>query len=448
MALSVNPVVNDWNKQTGAFIISFRAYDDNGQKCRNKNFSIQYGITTDGSNPDLSQLLRVYSDASGLVTLRITEPCVISLYVRYQHDITNPSAGEYVEMLAENYKITYAAMVAGFTVSYPEKVPITDNYNPLLLNITGHKTDGSTFIVDPATLTFTDLQIQNVGVNNKQVEYYDPLFGTTWTINFDIIGICKVLNIEANFVGERKVMGDWIAGMEIELIVTMLTAIDVEEIIKPIYGIWNFLDIPVITETNLGIFNIEYEGHVVQVSVPYDSAPQLRLRVWYEGVKIEVGNTYNPEDLVILLERENGNRYRLRPNQCNISSKLVSEEGWNWFEIAYITSYTTLTQKYPVPGIIRKNYIDLLFKVLYICNDEEIDVTEEFKEIMTIDDMVYVSWPLFSKHVSSTGKYGLYKVTAPAKTGLSNEYSTEWAVICNNETTLKATIIKIYNEEE
>ena len=53
--------------QTDAFTIVFKAFDDNGVQCKNNQMSIQYNITYDGTMPDLMQMERVYSDASGII---------------------------------------------------------------------------------------------------------------------------------------------------------------------------------------------------------------------------------------------------------------------------------------------------------------------------------------------------------------------------------------------
>ena len=70
--LSVTPSVDKWAYQTDVFSIVFSAYDDNGKRCYNNHLSIQYVISDDNSVPDLTQMQRVYSDASGLIPLVIT----------------------------------------------------------------------------------------------------------------------------------------------------------------------------------------------------------------------------------------------------------------------------------------------------------------------------------------------------------------------------------------
>lgn len=445
MGLTMDISVSQWNSQTGAFFITFSAEDDNGQPCTNKQFSIQYGMKSDGTNPDVLQLLRVYSDASGLVKIKITEPCVITVYARYLHDITNPDLGENVEEVAYNLHINFVPFVTELNASYPENSPVeyTDLYDINKLIVQATMSDGSIKIIPASDCILNDLQILYVGVNTRKVKYYDSVMNVTWETEFTVIGIRKLISINAIYHGEQKVIGDTVFPEEIILTVKYLDETG-EVIAHPEYGEWLFLTPPIITQTNTGILYIQYNGTAISITVPYDGSPTLKLRAWYEGYNIEVGKKYDRENVILILEYKNGNTIRLKPKQVTFSSTLVSKEGWNWFTVTYTTNYITLTRQFPVLGIIHKTHVDLDFKVLYISNDEEIDMTKEFQELMMIDGMLYISWYLFSDYVNETRRYGLYKMTVPKLCGCSNEYCTEWAVLCLKATTLKATITKIY----
>ena len=80
--------------------------------------------------------------------------------------------------------------------------------------------------------------------------------------------------------------------------------------------------------------------------------------------------------------------------------------------------------------------------------EDQMDVTEEFKEELTFDGYLLIDWNQFLRVVNLSGRYGLYIVTVPKLSGMSNQYDMDWEVLCINDTTLKATIKKIYNKEE
>lgn len=453
MALSITPSVDKWNRQVDAFTVIFKGYDDNGEPCKNEHFSIQYNITYDGSIPDLTQMTRVYSDASGIIALTITEPCVISLYGIHSHDINDLSKGEVVQEIAMNYEITFKPFVLELTVEYTGlDIPISDSFNGYDLLIKAHMSDNTIKTIAPndCIIKDNDYTITRVGDNIKTLLYEDSLLKVTWSVDFIVTGIPKLLSVEGYYKGERHIIGDRIYSDEIVVYATFLTEIDKEEQKELESNEWYFIDLPIITEVNNGIFRIQYKDQIIQISVPYDNTTSLRLNVWYEGAKIEVGKTYDPNNVVIYAVYPDGNRKRIDNRLCQFSSYAVEEEGWNWFTVFYSSGSETAKQEFPVPGIIYKDYIDLDFKVLYIddITKEEIDLTKGFKEALTIDEILYLSWSVFLTTVNQIKKYGLYIVTVPKSCGLSNQYDTDWEVLCINETTLKATIKKIYNEEE
>jgi hypothetical protein len=107
-----------------------------------------------------------------------------------------------------------------------------------------------------------------------------------------------------------------------------------------------------------------------------------------------------------------------------------------------------------VEGYIPKDYVDLDFKVLYIKDpksdreEDQLNLTEEFRKGIAIGDTLVISWEQFLKVVNKSKRYGLYVVTVPKLCGLSNRYDMDWAVLCINKNTIKATIKKVYNKEE
>ncbi len=452
MALSISPAVDTWITQMDAFTIIIKGFDDNGNQCKGEHLSIQYNITYDGTMPDLTQLTREYSDENGLIILLITKPCVISLYGVHSHDINDPSKGESIQELCINYEITFQPSILNITTIYTgPDVEITENYDSVYLDIKAEMSNGTVMTITPSECIIQDYQILTVGPNIKTAIYVDPVSKNNWHLEFTINGIPKLLSLEADYIGEIKTLGDRVFAEEVKALGIFLTAIGVTEKQELAPEDWYFIDLPVITEGNEGVIRVGYKRTEDTIIVPYTEYKGIWLNAWYEGLPIEVGSSYDPNNVAVFLVYPGGHRERLHWRDCVIDSYEVTEEGWNWFTITYTIEFKQIKQQFPVKGIIYKNYIDLEFKVLYITNrqtNQTEDLTEIFTDRMTFEGILLIDWTQFLKTVNMLYKYGTYIVTVPKLLGLSNQYDTEWEVLCNNETTLKATIKKIYNEEE
>lgn len=449
--LSVTPSVDKWVYQTDAFSIVFMAYDDNGKRCYNNQLSIQYSITYDGTTPDLTQMQRIYSDASGIIPLVITKPCVISIYGICVHDVNDPSKGEFIQKLAMNCEISFQPIIKTIHASYAgPDVEISDNFNKDYLVIKAEMSDGSIKTISPNECIIKDYKITDVGPNTKRITYTDPVLYTVWELEVTINGIYKLISLQAYYQAERRVIGDRILPEEVVVLGVFMTSMTTTESIELSSDQWYFIDIPIITDANKGVFSIGYKQHTTTINVPYDKATSLRLNVWYEGDKIEVGKSYDPNNVVVYLVYPDGERKRILWKHCQIDSYLVSEKGWNWYTISYTTEFHQVTQEFAVEGIIRKQYIDLDFKVLYFKDkdSQQENLTTLFKEELEYDGYLIFDWTIFFKVVNKIQKYGLYIVTVPKLSGLSNQYCMDWEVLCINDTTLKTNIKKIYNEED
>jgi hypothetical protein len=443
--LSVTPSVDKWNYNTNVFTIVFKAYDDNGNRCYNNDLSIEYNITYDDTIPDLTKMQRVYSDASGLIPLVITKPCVISVYGICVHDINDSSKGEFIQEIAINHKINFQPIIKSISVIYiGSDIEIFEKVNNSDLLIEAEMSDGTVQTLSSNNCVIENNYITNTGPNIKNAIYTDPVTNSMWTLEFTVNGIAKLLSLEAYYNGNKMLTGDRILQKEINVFGVYLIGQDITE--KKEIKDWYFIDIPIISSTNNGIIRLGYNNLETFVSIPYDKTTSLRLNVWYEGDKIEVGKTYNPNDIIIYLIHLDGKYERISHEQCQVDSLFISKEGLNWFTITYITKFKQIKQTFFVEGIINKKYIDKDFKVLYKNNNE--DLTVFFKNEIEYDGVFLFDWTIFLNIVNKVQKYGLYDVTVPKLSGLSNQYDTNWEVLCTNKTTLKASIKKIYNEED
>jgi len=452
LSIEITPPFDKWNQESDAFIAVFKAFDDKGNKCKGDKFFIEYGLTYDGTMPNLGALTKLDSDASGLIILTITMPCVISLYGSYAHDVYDSNKGMIRQELGINYQITFQPIIIGFTAFYSgPPVPITDNLDFMELTVTAHMSDGSKIIDGIDDCIINQIDIDTIGENIRTVTYNDLSLGVVWVAEFIVIGIPKLLFIQSRYTSYKRIIGDRILPSEVSVTGTYLTELDKQEEVKLTEDQWYFADIPIITESNNGIITIGYNGCTSTITVLYETTTFLQLNVWYEGDKIEVGSSYSPENLAIyLVYPEEPDKIRITYKECTISSYEVTKEGWNWFTATYNYELKKVKQWFPVLGIVSKQYINLDFKVLYIdeITKQETDYTDTFKLAMTIQDTLFISWEIFLAKVNELALYGLYILTAPRGKGLSNQHDTDWEVLCIDDTTLKASIKHFYKEED
>ena len=115
--------------------------------------------------------------------------------------------------------------------------------------------------------------------------------------------------------------------------------------------------------------------------------------------------------------------------------------------------YIKITQYFTVEGYVNK-FTNLSFQVFYIIDktsdkkENQLDVTKDFEEELIFEDILYVTWERFLKVVNKTERYGMYVVSIPRLSGMSTKYDMDWEVLCLTETTLKASIKKIYLKED
>lgn len=451
MALSITPGVNEWAKQLGAFRIIFKAYDDNGNQCIGEHLCIQYGISYDDSEPDLTNMVTINSDASGIIAMTISTPCVISIYGTHSHDINDPTKGKITQEIALNHRITFEPIIIDIEVEYTgPDLFVSDEFDISNLLVRAKLNDGSTKIIDTiyCTIENNDYIIKQAGNNLKTLLYEDLVLNTIWSVNFYLDGISKLLSLEAEYIGESHPIGSRIYSDEVIVKGVFLTELNTTEIRTLSSAEWEFLDLPIITEVNQGVFRILYRDTITQIIVAYTNVNSLRLNVWYEGAKIEVGKSYDINDVVIYLIYPNGKKTRIGHEKCQVSSYEVKDIGWNWYTLNYSEGQEKAKQEFAVPGVILRDYEDLEFQVLYIKDEEIIDMTEDFEAHLEIDGILTVDWTQFLIKINELQNYGLYRVTVPKLSGLSDRYDMKWEVLCINETTLKASIRTIYNEED
>lgn len=452
MAWTISPPVSDWVKQVDAFLVQFTATDNNGVLCTDRTSSVQYKIAPLGTNPDLLQMLRAYSDASGVISITITEPCVISLYGFHAKDVTNLSLGEETETFAIDYVLTFEPVVLALKAEYngPD-VPIGSDFNPIYLSIEADLSDGSTKVLTIHDINIPDYTITQLGPNKMSLTYIDPVLNANWTAYFYVPGTFAIADLRATYTGPTRTEGSLITKAEIivEKLVVLGPAITQWEVV--LADEWEWVNIPIISSSNGGTLHISHLGLTTSVTIPMESLGNFKLYVWYEGEKIEVGCCYDPDNVVILMETEDGDRIRIGKENVQFDSYLVEHEGWNYFVLIYMHGHIQYRHAFPVLGYIRKDYVDFDFKVLYIRNEDKYeDITELLRKELSFDGILSISWKQFLHAINNleTKRYGRYKVMVPKQCGMSKLYDSEWTVTCINERTIKAQLDKMYYTDE
>lgn len=297
------------------------------------------------------------------------------------------------------------------------------------------------------------LTVNVVGDNIFTLHYKDPL--VEWEKKISVPGIPKAIELKTNYVGNRLKEGDIVNPDDVEALVTFLinltTNTKVTETVA--YGEWEFYDAPIVQDFNGGTIRVQYRSLTANLAVPYDPIETIRLRCWYEGAKIEVGERFSRDNVfAYVVDEDSRVRALSQYDLVFVDDLIIYQDGWNFYRIRVKDSEKRIEGTYAVPGFLPLYKTEKRpFKVIYVDieNDyQEIDCTKRFQDAMTMEDVLYINWDVFQEVVDDTTRYGLYILTAPRSCGLSNKYDEDWEVLCLHKHTLKANIIKTYHKEE
>lgn len=139
-------------------------------------------------------------------------------------------------------------------------------------------------------------------------------------------------------------------------------------------------------------------------------------------------------------------------NNDNKRDIYIKDEGYNWIKgIFRYDDDIEFEEWFCVYAYRSKRIIDKSLKIIYIrskTNWYYEDVTEQFAQYITRDGVTVIGWKNFLNVCNKLLLSGLFKIIAPARTGLNTRYASEWMVFTPNETTLIATCKEIYNKDE
>lgn len=171
----------------------------------------------------------------------------------------------------------------------------------------------------------------------------------------------------------------------------------------------------------------------------------IKFEVHYHGTPVLVGQRYDPKDLHAHLIYSDKEFKDVRSIDFTVSDNLVTHTGQNSFYATYIWNNKTFIDYFTVYGYTNKRYINKDFKIFYIDDNQENDMTEYYYPLFYNKnlDKIYVTINNLNKHLLK----GKYKITVPQDSGMNHRYATEWIVI-KDSYNIKITLIKTYNEEE
>lgn len=299
-----------------------------------------------------------------------------------------------------------------------------------------------------------------IGDNERKV-IYDDKHLNYWECQFIIPGIKWLADFDAQYSGPVKFLGEPVFKTEVSTIASWVIEFKWEtaEVIteeRPLNEeeIWTFVNEPVIRDTNKGVFQVQYEHIMDDITVPYRIPEGIYTLAWYEGPDLEIGKAYNQDDVVVLLvlDKKWKNRRRLSYllDHITFDDLIVHNAGWNLYHATYKFEGGSYEQWFCVKGFVPVKYPEKEFQVIYEDkkNGRWVDMTELFRPKFTFDGVFVISWKQFSVEVSEIMLYGIYILTAPPDAGLSARLTEDWQVRCINSTTLKARVLKSYHKEE
>lgn len=369
------------------------------------------------------------------------------------------------EWIAE-YTVVGIAVIEVVAEYKGPAILLMDEYETADVFIYANISNGRQISIHHTQCQFDDKLITWTGPNNKKHFIWTDPSHDTWNVQFIVPGLRRPLQLDVEYVGKMKYLDDKIDPSELLVTIHYLTDF-FDEVKEILTAEWYWESLNVINTDNDGWIKVgwqkDYVYTVIKLSattqVPYISLIKAKLIAWYEGPPIEVGNLFNKNHVVVYFCPPNQDRIRLHYYSEGIIMDIseITHVGDNWYEVIFLKNGYKFSAKYPVPGVIYKDYPNPDFQVWYVIKDslpgmpETIDLTEDFRQYFTFREQFVISWEQFLKrvydyaHKDFTPYFGMFGITAPKGTGLYGKYASTWHVYCFDDHTLKAEIFKLYD---
>ena len=171
----------------------------------------------------------------------------------------------------------------------------------------------------------------------------------------------------------------------------------------------------------------------------------IKFEVHYHGAPVLVGERYDPKNLHAHLIYSDKEFIDVRSVDYIVNDDLITHTGQNSFYATYIWNNKTFIDYFMVYGYTNKRYINKEFKVFFINDTYEEDITDYCYPLFYDEklDKIYITTNRLNKNLYK----GKFRMVLPEGTGLHHRYTTEWIVI-KDDFNVTITLTKTYNEEE
>jgi len=460
----IEPDPSTWEKQYEKFWVTIKAWDDNGRPCTMRNLELQYYMGVDGAAPDPYDTIRLYADADGLLTFQFNNPCRVTAYLVYSHDVNDETLGKNRELIADDLNVYFQPFITDINIKYTgNPVPIDNEFDPQYLTIDAKLNDNSHKTIPWSDIVFLNKTIYQLNDNVFQCTYWDDVLKITWTLYVTVPGTYKITKVWAEYVGDVKIENELVKKSEVKVYVEKFDGTNTF-IYEPTEDEWSWVTLPYPNTSNNGKLKLELDGYICEVEVPYItvSGTDLKLDIWYEGPDIVIGHNYDIDNLRIRLVYANRNTRILNPEDIIITDYLVDHQGWCWFKGTFKpNSFITLSDWYCVYGYKIDEHEKPEFSVIWLDSDNEElrnsngeeDVTSYYYNELKNDTTyakspVMIVWETIRKVAIDHKHYGRLRMTVPKHSGLGDHVASLWIINIHkdNREAINAVMVKQFNE--
>lgn len=427
--ITINPP--RWDKQDNEFYLQIQVHDES---LNPKNFSVLYGMSHDGTSPQLTQTV---VPVNYIASIFIYRPCTISFIVTVD--------GVNHEYLDKKITIPEMVSISGYYNGSP--VEVSDLLDEKLLTIYGVYDNGRQKQIMAGYAIESGQICQREGSNTLIVTY--EAYGQSFRCAIPYVGVTKLLSIDGEYFGPELLDGDFVYKTDFKISAKYLSQLEPERIysITITENEWRFQTLPIADASNKGLLTIVYKNCQYEIQVPIKVNAYPYLDAYWDGGILDINEIYDVETVCAEMHYSRYVIRRVDSKKCQYSGDRTYKDGANEFGIAYMENNQTFKTKFYIYAEPDTIFQDKELSITHLNKDGKWeDVADFFKyEFKRPDgDGVTVSWNGFLKVCQVNNLTGKFKVTAPQRSGLINKYASDWLVLVDGN--LKATPIKIHTE--
>lgn len=464
--LKIDPTPSEWIYKTKEFEVTIQAYDDYNKRISGHQLYVILSIIKDG----VEQKDTIFSDDNGIISFKVSEECTVSLDTYRVNEVdTTRSPSETLdsskykrEIIFTNQYLPFRPFAIGLKAKYTGKSLFVGDVVPLdkievTINMSDMTTEHQTINDDPTNFIITPQTITIKGDNTVHITYHDTVFNKDYECDIIISGKYRESDLYAEYQKYRvapdgskelkrpKTFGETVSKDEIDVYVTIFDGTQ-NTVIKVPEDEWEFTTYPVVTNMNLGIFEIEYNQMRATVRVSVDvTINGWYLDAWYEGYPIKIHHKYIASNFRIYLINRHTDEFRmLELHECIIEpeSPILDKTGWNWYTVKYRWGSYEFKDKVAIycyeDAIIESTEFSMWY---WDYNTHSlVNNTKLFDDACTVGGKRWFNWFKIHNRIIELNRYGFYRLRAPKLCGLDTRFDTEWILRCEQNTQLEAEL--------